>query len=92
MLLWFKNKTSYDHVSLSLLGSRFQNDAESKGIEEGNTCAGKTCARKGIKQTRRAFRPQWKSDSYEKREVEKCSGVENALDDSAIVRVSWPDK
>lgn len=38
-------------------------------------------------QTRRAFRPQWKSDSYE-REVEKCSGVENALDDSAIVRVS----
>ena len=32
------------------------------------------------------------SDSCEKREVEKCSGVENALDDSAIVRVSWPDK
>lgn len=27
-----------------------------------------------------AFRPQWKSDSYE-REVEKCSG-ENALDDN----------
>ena len=63
-----------------------------KVLKEGNTCAGKTCSRKGVKQTMRAFRPQWKSDSYEKREVEKYNGVENALDGSAIVRVSWPDK